>query len=132
MRRSVWNKRPVSVLFRTRTYIVLNRYSVCTVIHDAITDECIFLAVMLFRFRLAPRTKLEMDAWLTLRPKNGVPRGRIGPLMRTSRHGCVYYFPVYAGHTRLIFFATEPYPYRDQPLRELKLHDLLMTSKTLA
>jgi len=123
------------VLFRTRTYIVLNRYSVCTVIHNAITDECIFLAVMLsrFRFRLAPRTKLEMDAWLTLRPKNGVPVvASVRPLMRASRHWCVYYFPVYAGHTRLIFFATELCPYRDQPLRELKLHDLLMTSKTLA
>src|SRR6267142_4017585 len=98
MRRSIWNKRPVSVLFRTRTYIVLNRYSVCTVIHDAITDECIFLAVMLsrFRFRLAPRTKLEMDASLTSKERSA--RGRIGPLMRASRHWCVYYFPVYAGH----------------------------------
>jgi hypothetical protein len=43
-------------------------------------------------------------------PKERSARGRIGPLMRASRHWCVYYFPVYAGHTRLIFFATEPYP----------------------
>jgi hypothetical protein len=76
-----------------------------------------------------------MDAWLMLRPKNGVPVVAFGPLMQASRHGCVYYFLAYAWtqrHTRLTSLATEPNPYREQLLRELKLHVLLMTSKTPA
>jgi cytochrome P450 len=47
----------------------------CVAQHFAMAELVLGLAVLLsrFRFRLALRTKLEIDAWLTLRPKNGVP-----------------------------------------------------------
>src|SRR4029077_6181656 len=47
----------------------------CVAQHLAIAELVLGLAVMLsrFRFRLEPGAKVEMDAWLTLRPKNGVP-----------------------------------------------------------
>jgi cytochrome P450 len=47
----------------------------CVAQHFAMAELVLGLAVMLsqFRFRLAPEAKVEMDAWLTLRPRNGVP-----------------------------------------------------------
>ncbi|WP_213806254.1 cytochrome P450 [Granulicella sp. dw_53] len=47
----------------------------CVAQHFAMAELVLGLAVMLsrFRFRLAPGAKIETDAWLTLRPKNGVP-----------------------------------------------------------
>ena len=47
----------------------------CVAQHFAMAELVLGLAVMLsrFRFRLEPGAKMEMDAWLTLRPKNGVP-----------------------------------------------------------
>lgn len=47
----------------------------CVAQHFAMAELVLGLAVMLsrFRFRLEPGAKVETDAWLTLRPKNGVP-----------------------------------------------------------
>ncbi len=47
----------------------------CVAQHFAMAELVLGLAAMLsrFRFRLAPGAKVEMDAWLTLRPKKGVP-----------------------------------------------------------
>jgi cytochrome P450 len=47
----------------------------CVAQHFALAELVLGLAVMLsrFRFKLAPGAKIETDAWLTLRPKNGVP-----------------------------------------------------------
>jgi cytochrome P450 len=47
----------------------------CVAQHFAMAELVLGLATMLsrFRFRLAPEAKVEVDAWLTLRPKNGVP-----------------------------------------------------------
>jgi cytochrome P450 len=47
----------------------------CMAQHFAMAELVLGLAAMLsrFRFRLAPGAKVEMDAWLTLRPKDGVP-----------------------------------------------------------
>ena len=46
----------------------------CIAQHFAMAELVLGLAVMLsrFRFRFEPRAKTEADAWLTLRPKNGV------------------------------------------------------------
>lgn len=47
----------------------------CFAQHFVMAELVLGLAVMLsrFRFRPEPGAKVEMDAWLTLRPKNGVP-----------------------------------------------------------
>lgn len=47
----------------------------CVAQHFAMAELVLGLVVMLsrFRFHLESGAKLEMDAWLTLRPKNGVP-----------------------------------------------------------
>jgi len=47
----------------------------CIAQHFAMAQLVLGLAVILsrFRFRLEPGTKLETEAWLTLRPKNGMP-----------------------------------------------------------
>ena len=47
----------------------------CVARHFAMAELVLGLATMLarFRFQPVPGTKLEMGAWLTLRPKNGVP-----------------------------------------------------------
>jgi len=46
----------------------------CIAQHFAMAELVLGLAVMLsrFRFRLEPGAKTDADAWLTLRPKNGV------------------------------------------------------------
>ena len=76
MRRTIWNKRPISVLFRTRTYIVSNRYSRCAQLFTTQSETNAFSLLLCYPGSdsdFAPRTTLEMDAWLTPRPKNGVP-----------------------------------------------------------
>jgi len=47
----------------------------CVAQHFVMAELVMGLAVMLsrFRIRLAPGAQIEVDAWLTLRPKNGVP-----------------------------------------------------------
>jgi cytochrome P450 len=47
----------------------------CLAQHFAMTELVLGLAAMLarFEFRVAPGAKIEVDAWLTLRPKHGVP-----------------------------------------------------------
>lgn len=47
----------------------------CVAQHFATAELVLGLAVMLSRsrFRLVPGAKVEMDAWQTLRPKNGLP-----------------------------------------------------------